>query len=328
MNFSFCPGEFIFLRDDRSENACVLCWLCSVVVIICGFYAAMWNLCVFVDFLLKCTLFYLKNQKNGGFLRVVADFDAFLVFLLRFWGWNSNIIVIMRLDVALVAQNIYSTRAKAVAAIKAGLVSVNGATAKKPSQIVAESDELTGAALPYVSGRGSLKLEHALDSFGVNPNGFVCLDIGASTGGFTEVLLSRGAAKVYAVDVGTKQLIPELRDDSRVVSLEQTDIRNLAPIEKVDLIVIDVSFISLADIVGVLPAWGAKYIIALIKPQFEVPRNIAAASAGVIKSDEWHQYSITRATEAFEANGFARCGLVESPIRGGSGNIEYLACFS
>ena len=233
----------------------------------------------------------------------------------------------MRLDLALVAQNIYPTRAKAVAAIKAGLVSVNGLIAKKPSQAVFDADNLSGGALPYISGRGSLKLARALDEFHISPSGFVCLDIGASTGGFTEVLLERGAAKVFAVDVGTNQLVPELRADARVVSLEQTDIRNLAPCASVDLIVIDVSFISLADIVEYLLAWGAKNVIALIKPQFEVPRNIAAAAGGIIRADDWHQYAICRATEAFAANGFRRCGLVESPIRGGSGNIEYLACF-
>lgn len=234
----------------------------------------------------------------------------------------------MRLDVALVAQKIYPTRAKAVAAIKAGLVSVNGVSAQKPSQVVADTDLLRGDSLPYVSGRGSLKLERALDAFGVSPAGMVCLDVGASTGGFTEVLLSRGAKKVFAVDVGTDQLVSELRSDSRVVSLEQTDIRTLSPLAPVDLIVIDVSFISLADIVGALSHWGAKNIIALIKPQFEVPRNIAAAAHGVIKSDQWHEYAIKRARDAFASVGFELCGnVIESPIRGGSGNIEYLGHF-
>lgn len=235
----------------------------------------------------------------------------------------------MRLDVALVVQNIYPTRAKAAAAIKAGLVRVNGVVAQKASLAVSETDVLTGAALPYVSGRGSLKLERALDAFGVDVTGAICLDVGASTGGFTEVLLLRGAAKVFAVDVGTDQLVPTLRADPRVVSLEQTDIRDLEPIEPVDLIVIDVSFISLADIVGALSRWRAKNIIALIKPQFEVPRNIAAAAHGVIKSDQWHSYAIKRAVDAFAAVGFELCGdVIESPIRGGSGNIEYLAHFA
>jgi len=235
--------------------------------------------------------------------------------------------IVMRLDVALVAQNIYPTRAKAVAAIKGGLVLVNGVPAEKPSQVVSDADVLTGGALPYMSGRGSIKLEHALDVFGINPAGFVCLDVGASTGGFTEVLLSRGAKKIFAVDVGTNQLVPALRNDARVVSLEQTDIRNLAPIGPVDLIVIDVSFISLADIAGVLPQWGARDIVALVKPQFEVPRPVAASARGVIKSEQWHSYAISRAREAFAAAGYDLIKVEQSPIRGGSGNIEYLGHF-
>ncbi len=262
--------------------------------------------------------------------RISAVFDRFWpgwgLFLLRFWVGAFKIIF-MRLDIALVARNIYPTRAKAAAAIKGGLVSVNGVPAHKPSHDVCETDVVTGGALPYISGRGSIKLEHALDVFGINPTNYVCLDVGASTGGFTEVLLSRGAKKVFAVDVGTNQLVPALRGDGRVVSLEQTDIRNLAPIEPVDLIVIDVSFISLADIAGVLPPWGARDIVALIKPQFEVPRPVAAASKGVIKSEHWHSYAIARATEAFAAAGYDFIRAEQSPIRGGSGNVEYLGHF-
>ena len=124
---------------------------------------------------------------------------------------------IMRLDQALVQQNIYSTRARAVAAIKSGLVLVNGMTAKKPSQDVLESDVLSGGDLPYSTGRGSLKLSHALDAFQINPAGMVCLDVGASTGGFTEVLLNNGAVRVYAVDVGTNQLAQSLKDDPTIL---------------------------------------------------------------------------------------------------------------
>ena len=210
----------------------------------------------------------------------------------------------MRLDQALVCRQMYPTRAKAVAAIKAGLVSVNDKVVTKPSLSVLETDVLIGGVLPYSVGRGSLKLAHALDYFNVLPADMVCLDIGASTGGFTQELLSRGAKRVYAVDVGTNQLADELRNDSRVVSLEKTDIRDLSPISSVDLIVIDVSFISLTNIVEFLGPWGAKIVIALIKPQFEVPRNIAAKFNGIIKSDEWHQYSINRVIESFEEYGF------------------------
>lgn len=233
----------------------------------------------------------------------------------------------MRLDQALVLCNLYPTRAKAVAAIKSGLVTVNGVAAKKPSQIVSDTDMLDGGALPYSVGRGSLKLERALEYYDVNPMGYVCLDIGASTGGFTSVLLERAAERVYAVDVGTNQLAPELRADSRVVSLEQTDIRELSPISPVDLIVIDVSFISLTNIVEFLPRWGAKTVIALIKPQFEVPRDVAAKFNGIIKSTDWHDFSINRVVDAFSQYGFHCVGVTESPVKGGSGNTEFLACF-
>ena len=234
---------------------------------------------------------------------------------------------LMRLDQALVLRNLYPSRAKGVTAINSGLVRVNGVVAKKPSQDVSDNDDIVAGELPYSSGRGTLKLVRALEYFNIKPDGFACLDVGASTGGFTEVLLKNGAARIYAVDVGTNQLIEELRNNPRVVSMEQTDIRTLAVQSLVDLIVIDVSFISLVDIVSVLPQWGAETIIALIKPQFEVPRDVAAKYNGVIKSDDWHEYAINRVIDAFEKYGFISAGITESPIKGGSGNTEFLACF-
>ncbi len=236
-----------------------------------------------------------------------------------------KIIFIMRLDQALVLRNLYSTRAKAVAAIKSGLVSVNGAVAQKASQSVSDTDNIVAGALPYSVGRGGVKLAAALDAFNVNPAGYVCLDVGASTGGFTETLLSRGAVRVIAVDVGTNQLADELKRDVRVLSLEQTDIRALHPVSPVDLIVIDVSFISLINIMDALVAWNAPQIIALIKPQFEVPRAIAARNRGVIKSEIDRQNAIQNVVKNFEKIGYNQCGIIESPIRGGSGNVEYLA---
>ena len=276
-----------------------------------------------------------KNVKNGGFLRVCGRFcvrGAPKYLFLR-WGIvdfdeNRRYSACMRLDVALVQRNLYSTRARAVAAIKGGLVSVNGMVAKKPSQDVADVDAIVAGDLPYATGRGSLKLVHALDVFGVNPSGMVCLDVGASTGGFTEVLLKRGAARVYAVDVGTNQLVAELRNDVRVVSFEQTDIRALRVQSMVDLIVVDVSFVSLTNIVDALVQWGAKNIIVLKKPQFEVPRDVAARSNGIIKSSEWHEWSKNQVVECFEKYGFALRDITPSPIQGGSGNTEFLAWFS
>ena len=289
-----------------------------------------------------CPILMPKKAKNGGFLRVFGCFCVWWgVFLYYFWyvGWVILVVAVdfvvaggydmsMRLDLALVQRNLYSTRARAVAAIKAGLVVVNGAPAKKPSQDVLDTDVVVGGNLPYSSGRGSLKLAHALDVFGINPRGAVCLDVGASTGGFTEVLLTRGASRVYAVDVGTNQLIPDLRDDARVMSLERTDIRALPVQSVVDLIVVDVSFVSLTDIVSALVPWGAKNIIVLIKPQFEVPREVAARANGVIRSVEWHEYAKNQVVECFEKCGFILRGIIQSPIAGGSGNTEFLAWFA
>ena len=233
----------------------------------------------------------------------------------------------MRLDKKLVILQLYPTRAKAVAAIKSGLVLVNGASATKPSQDVSDSDNIVAGDLPYSTGRGSLKLAAALDAFDVNPSGLVCLDVGASTGGFTEVLLNRGASCVIAVDVGSNQLISDIKNDSRVLSFEQMDIRNMRPLRPVDLIVVDVSFISLRNIIDALIAWRAPRIITLIKPQFEVPRNIAARANGVIKNESDRKNAIDNVVNEFEKNGYKQSGIIESPIHGGSGNTEYLAYF-
>ncbi|MCL2749336.1 MAG: TlyA family RNA methyltransferase [Alphaproteobacteria bacterium] len=234
----------------------------------------------------------------------------------------------MRLDIELVNRNLYPTRAKAVTAIKFGLVFVNSIRAEKSSQIIKEFDEVKVNYLPFASGRGSLKLAHALDHFKVNPAGLTCLDVGASTGGFTEVLLNRGAAKVFAVDVGTDQMIMGLKSDSRVVSLENTDIRTLPPIAPIDLAVIDVSFISLLDVAPAIAKWKPRQIIALIKPQFEVPRAVAAKHKGIIKSEKYHAEGIEKVLHGFASLGFKNCGVVQSPITGGSGNVEYLTLFS
>ena len=233
----------------------------------------------------------------------------------------------MRLDKKLVILQLYPTRAKAVAAIKSGLVLVNGVSATKPSQDVSDLDNIVAGDLPYSTGRGSLKLVAALDAFDVNPSGLVCLDVGASTGGFTEVLLNRGASCVIAVDVGSNQLISDIKNDSRVLSFEQTDIRNMRPLRPVDLIVVDVSFISLRNIIDALIAWRSPRIITLIKPQFEVPRNIAARANGVIKNESDRKNAIDNVVNEFEKKGYNQSGIIESPIHGGSGNTEYLAYF-
>lgn len=199
---------------------------------------------------------------------------------------------------------------------------------QKNSQIIKETDVVKVNSLPFLSGRGSLKLAHALDRFSVNPTGLVCLDIGASTGGFTEILLNRDAAQIFAVDVGTNQLIPELRTDKRVVSLENTDVRTLPVIKFVDLAVIDVSFISLNDIAQSVINWNPKQIIALIKPQFEVSRSVSAKFRGVIKDEKYHAESIEKAIKAFSKFGYTASDAIKSPIKGGSGNTEYLIMFN
>ena len=214
-----------------------------------------------------------------------------------------------------------------MAAIKSGWVTINGVVAKKPSLDVRDTDVIVGGELPYSAGRGSLKLQAALDAFNINPMGWVCLDVGASTGGFTDVLLSRGAARVIAVDVGTNQLAESLKNDSRVTVMELTDIRALAPVCSVDLIVVDVSFISLTNIMDSLVAWGAPCIIALIKPQFELtPKQVPH---GIVKTEENRQLAIKRVQDYFEANLKAKYGgtsgeVIESPIKGTHGNTKYL----
>ena len=233
----------------------------------------------------------------------------------------------MRLDLELVARNLYPTRAKAAAAIRSGLVSVDGLVVVKNSFIVPQGAEITSKPLPYVSGRGMLKLGCALDEFHIDVSGFSCLDVGSSTGGFSEVLLNRGALKVIAVDVGTNQLVSEIKNNPRVVSLERTDIRDLTPICPVDLVVIDVSFISLKNIIASLSKWQTNQIIALIKPQFEVSSQVAARCKGVIRNPEIHNQVIDDVVAEFSRFGFENRGLVESPVKGGSGNTEFLGLF-
>ncbi|MFW6412884.1 MAG: TlyA family RNA methyltransferase [Oceanicaulis sp.] len=234
----------------------------------------------------------------------------------------------MRADKYLVENGFFETRAKARAAIEAGNVKADGVVLTKPAQTIAAGARIeAGAAHPYV-GRAALKLAAGLDAFGVDPKGFFCLDIGSSTGGFTQVLLERGAACVVAVDVGKDQLHPSLKADPRVFSLEGTDARTLtaeliggAP----DLVVCDASFISLDKVLAVplaLAKPGAR-LVALFKPQFEVGRAFVG-KGGIVKDVS----AIERAEEnarAFLARaGFMVEGVADSPIAGGDGNRERL----
>ena len=227
----------------------------------------------------------------------------------------------------LVERGLFDSRAKAQAAIAAGLVSANKITVRKASEAIAVNADLRARpAHPYVS-RGGVKLAAALDHFGFDPRGRVCLDVGASTGGFTQVLLERGARLVYAMDVGRGQLHESLRRSRAVVSLEETDIRMFSPARlntKPDLIVVDVSFISLklvlppALALAKLPA----QLIALIKPQFEVGR--AQVKKGIVRDPALHA-AICDDISAFVASlGWRVTGVIPSPIAGGDGNAEFL----
>lgn len=233
----------------------------------------------------------------------------------------------IRADQLLVARGLFESRAKAQAAIEAGNVSADGEAVRKVSQLIAEDAQIEATpAHPYVS-RGALKLEAALDQFKINPHGKICLDVGASTGGFTEVLLARGAAKVYAVDTGTDQLHPRLKHDPRVVSLEQTDIRKLEDVAIQDnarLIVIDVSFISLELVIPKALQFAAPHaeLIALIKPQFEAGRE--HQKKGIVRDPEVHMAVCQRVELLVGRQGWRLRGTIPSPILGGDGNAEFL----
>jgi 23S rRNA (cytidine1920-2'-O)/16S rRNA (cytidine1409-2'-O)-methyltransferase len=231
-----------------------------------------------------------------------------------------------RADVLLVERGLFDSRTRAQAAIAAGRVTADGVVLRKASDSIAPDARLEASDHPWVS-RGALKLVAALDHFGFDPSGRVCLDVGASTGGFTEVLLARGARRVYAVDVGRDQLHARLRGDSRVTSREETDIRTPEPArlaEPPDFATVDVSFISLKL---VLPALGRllrrpAHLVALIKPQFEAGRT--HLKKGIVRDPTVH------AAVCDDIAAFARSleweiiEVIPSPIEGGEGNKEFL----
>lgn len=233
-----------------------------------------------------------------------------------------------RLDQLLVARGLAESRSRAKAAIEAGGVTVDGAPAKAASQSVAEDAVVTYADAHQWVGRGALKLDHALTLWPVEVDGRTVLDVGASTGGFTEVCLSRGAARVFAVDVGSGQMHPRVAADPRVVNLEQTDARDLTPgliPQAPQLIVCDVSFIGLAKVLPAaldLAAPGAD-LVTLVKPQFEAT-GPGGGKKGVVKDPAVRQAALVSVSEWLEARGWAVQAATESPITGGDGNVEYL----
>ena len=235
----------------------------------------------------------------------------------------------VRLDVLLVQRGLVETRTLAQARILAGDVLVEDRPVTKAGTAVdgAATIRLRGEALPYV-GRGGLKLEGGLEVFHVDPKDRTCFDAGASTGGFTDCLLQRGARKVYAVDVGTNQLHWKLRSDDRVVSIEQCNLRNWDPgriPERCSLLVADLSFISLRlTILPLLPSLTeAAEAILLVKPQFEAGRG-DVGEGGIVRHSSVHERVCKEIWDFFAASELAPQGLVESPIRGGEGNKEFL----
>ncbi|GIU99707.1 MAG: 16S/23S rRNA (cytidine-2'-O)-methyltransferase TlyA [Actinomycetota bacterium] len=233
-----------------------------------------------------------------------------------------------RLDAELVRRGLAASRAEAQEAVRRGLVRVGGAPAPKPSSLVApeQSIELVGPPRPFAS-RGGEKLDAALARFRIDPAGRECLDLGASTGGFTDRLLRGGAARVTAVDVGYGQLAWHLRTDPRVVVLERTNARTLVPEQlpaRPDLVVADLSFISLtlvAPAIARVAAPGAD-VVALVKPQFEVGRG-EVERGGVVRSPAAWRRAIERVAEAFTAAGLGPVAVMASPVRGPAGNVEF-----
>ena len=233
-----------------------------------------------------------------------------------------------RLDVMLVERGVFESRTKAQAAIMAGLVLVDGKNAGKAGELIGQDAVLTLKAdpCPYVS-RGGLKLKAALDEFSIAAEGRVCLDVGASTGGFTDCLLQAGALRVYAIDVGTAQLDSRLKKDPRVVSREQTHTKLLRPewfSPRPSLAVMDVSFISSAQVLPfVIPCLAVPFqMIVLVKPQFEVgPKR---APQGVVRDPAVRLQAVDKIRAAARDLGLVEAGLLESPVIGPKGNHEFL----
>jgi 23S rRNA (cytidine1920-2'-O)/16S rRNA (cytidine1409-2'-O)-methyltransferase len=233
-----------------------------------------------------------------------------------------------RADLLLVARGLFDSRARARAAIEAGLVSADGVVVTKPAELIDEMAEVIATAPHPWVGRGALKLVHALELWPLDLAGRIVLDVGASTGGFTEVCLARGAGRVFAVDVGRDQLHSSLRSEPRVVSLEGTDARNLTTDQITtppDLVVCDASFIGLAKVLPVplsLARLGAD-LIALVKPQFEVGPD-RVGKGGLVKDEAARAEALSDVVAFIQDSGWDVLATADSPIVGGDGNHEFL----
>ena len=232
----------------------------------------------------------------------------------------------VRLDQLLTNLGLARSRAEAQALVHAGQVELAGNRQLKPGQLVEEDASVSLVERPRWASRAGAKLEAALDAFDLDPTGLACLDAGASTGGFTDVLLARGARAVYAVDVGRAQLLQRLRDDPRVVNMERTNLRDLHELpEPIDLATLDLSFISLRL---VLPAVrdllaGAGRVVALVKPQFEAGRD-EVGRGGIVRDPEIWRRVLEDVGAVAAGLGIAPAGVLRSPITGADGNVEFL----
>lgn len=232
-----------------------------------------------------------------------------------------------RLDVVLVERGLVDTRSKAQSLIMARRVLVNGQFVDKAGANVTDDDEVRVAELehPWV-GRGGMKLAHAVQQFAIELDGKVCADIGASTGGFTDVMLKHGAKKVYAIDVGYGQLDVSLRNDPRVVNREKVNARYLQPEnfdDPIDFVSVDVSFISLKLILPAVAGFLRGQLVALIKPQFEVGKH-EVGKGGIVRDEAKRTAAVESVVAFARTEGFEVKGVIESPIKGAEGNVEYL----
>ena len=247
----------------------------------------------------------------------------------------------VRLDVLLVERGLAESRAKAQAMIMAGQVRVADQVTLKPATAIPADSLLTVDSGPRFVSRGGEKLDAALEAFGIDVTGLICADVGASTGGFTDCLLQRGAAKVYAIDVGKGILHWKLRNDPRVIVMEETNARFVESLpEQVSLVIVDASFISLKILLPVIRKWlfplssfldegktkeERSDVIALIKPQFEAGKKDVSRGDGVIRDPEIHKQVLLDVLSFAQGEGFGIRGLIKSPLLGPKGNAEFLA---
>ncbi|MCL5428717.1 MAG: TlyA family RNA methyltransferase [Chloroflexi bacterium] len=233
----------------------------------------------------------------------------------------------VRADILLVERGLAESRAQAQRLVMAGQVRADGQVVDKPSSMLAGEERLEVEKGPRYVSRGGEKLEAALEQFKIDVAGKVCADVGASTGGFTDCLLQHGASKVYAIDVGKGQLDWKLRQDARVVVMEETNARHVDRLpESVDLVTVDASFISLKTLLPAMKGWLTKdgQLIALIKPQFEAGKAEVGKGKGVIRDEQIHRRVLEEIFGFVEKQGFRVLGVMRSPLLGPKGNVEFL----